>query len=147
MANLSMASGLSGMSRFLPLLVFLAPTVYLILAIPSWIFARKIAIAVTGDVDHEISKPTFGNEDLYATGLLVLGVYLFLTYLGGSVGWLYYLAVKQAGDSLLNGQEELSVYDVFEQVIPCAGGLYIAIFARRFGRRLSSKHVEVESGR
>ena len=144
LVNFSATSGLSGMSKFLPLLVLLTPSVYLVLGILVWVFARKIALLVSGDVDFKMGSPNFVREDLYATGLLVLGVYFFLSHLGRSLNWLYYLAVNKAGDELLYGGGTVSFYDVFSQVIPCAAGLYFAIFCRRFGRRLSRKDATAE---
>lgn len=115
----------------------LPSAIYLLLAILAWVFSGKLARRVTKDVDGEIAMSEIRTENLYAFGILLVGLSSFLTHLGGSLSWLYYLAVNQAGDALLKEEEGLSLYDVASQFIPCAAGLYFAILSPKFGRRLA----------
>lgn len=76
-----------------------------------------------------------GPAELYTAAILVTGLQFFLSDLGGTVGWLYYLAANNAGDDLLKGRQGLSLFDVSQQLLPCAGGIYLVVFSRKFGRR------------
>ena len=91
-------------------------------------------------LDSDVAVGKIEPENLYALGLLFVGLYFFLSYLGGSLGWLHYLAANQAGDVMIQGEEGLSLYDVISQVVPCAGGLYFALLSDRFGRRLAGNN-------
>lgn len=127
---------LQSLLLFTPLLTSLG---YLILGGIAWFSSGKIAKRVVRDLDSEVVMGEVGPANLYALGLLVVGLYFFLSYLGGSLGWLHYLAANQAGDDLIQGEGGLSIYDAISQVVPCAGGLYFALLSGQFGRRLASK--------
>lgn len=141
----SLSNGLGGVTRFLVFYPFLTPAAYLLLALLTWIFAKRIAEKVSGDVEFEVKNSNFGVEHLYGVGLLVCGCYLFFTNLGGTVNWLHYLAANQAGDDLLYEREGLAMYDVIERLVPCAGGLYLALYSGRFGTRLARSHHSTKS--
>lgn len=145
MMNFSLSTGLSGVGRILIFAPFLTPAAYLLLALLTWIFAKRIAKKVSDDVEFEVKNSNFGVEHLYGVGLLVCGCYLFFTNLGGTVNWLHYLAANQAGDDLLYGREGLAMYDVVERLAPCAGGLYLALYSGRFGTRLARSHHSTKS--
>ena len=128
-----------GIRRMLLITPLLTPIGYLILGLIAWFASGKIAKRVVREVDSDVAMKDFGPANLYAVGLLVVGLYFFLTYLGGSLGWLHYLAANQAGDALMHGEGGLSIYEVISQIVPCAGGLYFALLSGRFGRRLARK--------
>ena len=132
------------MNKLLALTPMLTPLMYLVFSLVAWFAAGKIAKRIVRGVDCEFEVREVSPANLYALGILVVGLYFFLTYLGGSLGWIHFLAVNQAGDALIQGENGLSIYEVISQAVPCVAGLYFAVFSERFGRRLASVSEKVE---
>ena len=137
LVNVSAMTRTTGGMKWMFLLPLLVPFAYLLLSVLTWIFASRISTKVVGGINEELGASTIGPSELYSVGILVTGLYFFLSYLGGSISWLHYLVVNKAGDALVSGSEEVSLYDVSSQILPCAAGVYFAVYSRRFGRRLA----------
>ena len=122
----------------------LTPLAYLVFGLIAWFAAERIAKKVVRGVDSKFEVGPINPANLYSFGILIVGLYFFLTYLGGTFGWLHYLAVNQAGENLIQGEDDLSIYDVISQIVPCIGGLYFALLSERFGARLAPKQQQSE---
>ena len=130
--------GADGLQLLLLITPFLLPLGHIVFGAIAWFGSGRIAKKVVRDVDFEVAMGEIDPANLYSVGFLVVGLYFFLSYLGGSLGWLHYLALNQAGDALTRGENDLSIYEVVSQMVPCAGGLYFALLSGQFGRRLAN---------
>jgi hypothetical protein len=137
--NALMTGTLGGsLSGWLPTLAnLLAPILYGFLAFLSWIFAGAIATKVAGQGDPAIPLLQISRGDLFAFGLLVLGLYFFLNYLASSINWLHYLAIK--GPESTKTGDPNTMYELSSQLIPCVAGLLMAITSTNFGQKLAGK--------
>ena len=124
------------LSGWLPVVAnLMTPVLYGFLAFLSWIFAGSIATKVAGQGDPAVPSLQISRGDLFAFGLLVLGLYFFLSYLASSVNWLHYLAMK--GPESIGAGNPNTMYELSAQLIPCIAGLMMAITSTRFGHKLA----------
>ena len=135
-----------GLANWIPTLAhIMTPVLYGFLAFLAWIFAGAIATKVAGQGDPAVPFLQISRGDLFAFGLLVLGLYFFLSYLGTSITWLHYLAINGTSHDASEGRN--TMYDLAIQLIPCAAGLLMAITSAKFGRRLAGiRGVEPSPG-
>lgn len=125
-----------GPADWLPTMAnFMTPVLYGFLAFLSWIFAGAIATKVAGQGDPVVPFLQISRGDLFAFGLLVLGLYFFLSYLGSSINWLHYLAINGTGDG--GTGDSNTMYELSTQLIPCIAGLLMAVTSTRFGQKLA----------
>lgn len=118
-------------------LQFAVPTFYGLFAILAWIFAEAISRRVVGAVDLPLGFGEIRPENLYTLGLLGMGLYYALANLAGTINWLHYLAANRAGQTLLEGEKGLSLYEVSSVMIPFAAGTVIAVLSPKLGRKLA----------
>jgi len=116
---------------------FAVPTAYGIFAVVAWLFAAGISRRVVGATDPEMGFGELRAEDLYGVGILVIGLYFALGHLAESINWLHYLVANEAGQALLDGRDDLSLYELTTVVIPCAVGAALACLAPKLGRKLA----------
>ncbi|GHC47858.1 hypothetical protein [Roseibacillus persicicus] len=127
-------------SNWLSAFYLAGPGVYFLAALLAWIFAVKIAKVLIGraDCDVQMAKE-ITPAMLFSTAFLGIGLYFFLTYLGGSLNWLHYLAITQAGHDLMTTavDEDSNFYSLTSSLIPCLAGLALAACSPKLGRKLA----------
>lgn len=134
------SAGLPVFSRLLQVaLHFFTPVAYGAAAMVAWIFAGGLAAKVTGPADPAVPLAPLTRGDVYGFGLLLGGLWFFLTYLGGSINWLHHLAVSGASADLIQHREGSPIYELSSQLIPCVAGLAVAIRAPQLGRKVAAK--------
>jgi hypothetical protein len=122
---------------FLWMQLLAAPLSYIALAVGSWLLAGFIAIRVVSDRDPELRIITISALELYTFGLILIGMMSFLSHLAPMMNWIHYLVMNRAGEALMHGKDGLSFYDVTKEVIPCLGGLALAIYSPKIGDRFA----------
>ena len=114
-----------------------APVWYLLLACGAWFFASSIAKRVVPAADAEIGCIEIKARDLYGFGLLLIGVFTFLSYLGPAFSVICRVILDRSGDALAQGQNGRAVFDLGKEVIPCVVGALIACASPKLGARLA----------
>jgi hypothetical protein len=145
-----------GLSRIMPVgvsaaplqvaLQFAVPVFYGLFAVLAWNFAESISRRVVGAVDSELGFSEVRPENLYTLGLLGMGLHYALANLAGTINWLHYLAANRAGQTLLEGEEGLSLYEVSSVMIPFAAGAVIAVLSPKLGRKLARSMTPAPNG-
>lgn len=131
-----------GLAGWLPTVATLmTPVLYGFLAFIAWIFAGAIATKVAGQGDPLVPFLHISRGDLFAFGLLVLGLYFFLSYLGSSINWLHFLAINGSDDGGTGNSN--TMYELSMQLIPCIAGLLMAVTSTKFGQKLAGNRGAV----
>lgn len=114
-----------------------APVWYLLLACGAWFFASSIAKRVVPAADAEIRCLEIKARDLYGFGLLIIGIFTFLSYLGPAFSGICRMVLDRSGDALEQGQNGRAIFDLSKEVIPCVAGGLIASASPKLGARLA----------
>lgn len=115
------------------------PTTYGLIALLSWIFAGRIAVKVTGHPDPPALPISFARSDLYGFGLLIVGLWHFLAYLGGTVASLYQLALYRGPDPATLDPSAGPLHALVLSLLPCLAGMGIALCAPALGRKIADR--------
>lgn len=119
--------------------VLLMPVAYLLLALVTWIFAGRIAEKVTGASDPALPVAAISRGDLYGFGLLITGLWFFLSHLGAAPTGLHQLAMYRGIDPMLLDGAESPIHVALRSIVPCMVGMTVAICSPALGRKIVAK--------
>jgi hypothetical protein len=120
-------------------LVLLMPVAYLLLSLVTWIFAGRIAEKVTGASDPALPVAAISRGDLYGFGLLVTGLWYFLSHLGSALVGLHQLALHRGIDPMLLDGAGSPVHAALRSLVPCLAGMTVALCSPALGRKIVAK--------
>ena len=117
-------------------MVLVVPVIYGVMAMLAWIFAEGIAAKVSGRGDPAVPVAQLQRADTYGFGLLLIGLYFFLTHLASSLGGIYGLALDRQSPGMLEEMRRTHFQQLAASLIPCLAGLGVAVASPRLGRKL-----------
>jgi len=135
MTDAGVAMSRPSYSLALSAVIFLMPVCLIAMAFLLWWFAAWLGRIVVGASDPVLLTGSITREDLFAIGILVMGLWVALTNVGNAFSWMHYLVLAKDGQRLAQGGNTL--YQAIQTIVPCVAGLLLALNAVSLGRRLA----------
>jgi hypothetical protein len=129
--------GATGYDLLSFVLMMIFPVCLVAFGFLMWWFAPALSRFLLAGPDPVIFGGALKREDLFAAAALVVGSWLALTNLGSAFTWTHHLLVTNQFSAAASGDEFTDVYKGFQYIIPCVGGLLLAIKATAIGTKLA----------